>query len=83
MLPHRGHAEDPESRNVAELGIGTNDKARLTGIILEDEKIYGTVHVTSRQLTFGGTVRAGIHIDAILLAPDSTSTTSSWFTVAV
>jgi len=58
----------PLGRNVAELGIGTNDKARLTGNILEDEKIYGTVHVAfGSNDTFGGTVKAGIHLDAVVL----------------
>jgi leucyl aminopeptidase (aminopeptidase T) len=57
-----------EARNVAELGVGTNDKARLTGIILEDEKVYGTIHIAfGSNNTFGGAVAAGIHIDGIIL----------------
>ncbi len=30
--------EDPARRNVAELGLGCNDRARVTGNVLEDEK---------------------------------------------
>src|SRR5689334_5272524 len=37
------HGED--GTNIAELGVGTNEKAKLTGEILEDEKIAGTIHV--------------------------------------
>ncbi len=60
----------PEARSVAELGIGTNAKARLIGNLLEDEKVYGTVHVAfGSNATFGGTVSAGIHIDGIMLNP--------------
>lgn len=63
-------ARSPEGRNVAELGIGTNDKARLTGVTLEDEKIYGTIHVAfGSNDTFGGTVKAGVHLDAVVLHP--------------
>ena len=63
--------ENPLARNVAELGIGTNRKARVTGIILEDEKIYGTVHIAlGSNNTFGGTVAAGIHVDGVILNPE-------------
>jgi len=59
-----------EAYNVAELGVGCNPKGRLIGIILEDEKIYGTVHVAlGDNSTFGGSVRAGIHLDGIMLKP--------------
>jgi leucyl aminopeptidase (aminopeptidase T) len=58
----------PSSRNVGELGIGTNGKARLIGNLLEDEKVYGTIHVAfGSNATFGGTVSAGVHIDGIVL----------------
>lgn len=62
--------ENPLARNLAELGIGTNDKARVTGVILEDEKIYGTVHIAlGSNDTFGGTVAAGIHVDGVVKEP--------------
>jgi leucyl aminopeptidase (aminopeptidase T) len=62
---------NPAARNLAELGIGTNDKARVTGVILEDEKIYGTVHIAlGSNDTFGGTVAAGIHVDGIIACPE-------------
>lgn len=56
--------------NIAELGIGTNDKARLTGNVLEDEKVKGTVHVAVGNNTgFGGTVQVPVHLDGILTKP--------------
>jgi leucyl aminopeptidase (aminopeptidase T) len=60
-----------EAYNVAELGVGCNPNARLIGIILEDEKVYGTVHVAlGDNSTFGGNVQAGIHLDGIMRKPD-------------
>lgn len=55
-------------RNLAELGVGTNDKARLTGSVLEDEKILGTVHVAfGASAGIGGTVSVPIHLDVVIL----------------
>jgi leucyl aminopeptidase (aminopeptidase T) len=53
--------------NLAELGVGTNDKARLTGNILEDEKMLGTVHVAfGASAGIGGTVDVPIHLDTMV-----------------
>jgi leucyl aminopeptidase (aminopeptidase T) len=63
--------DEPLARNLAELGIGTNDKARIIGVILEDEKVYGTAHIAlGSNDTFGGQVAAGIHVDGIMLTPE-------------
>ncbi|MBV9195903.1 MAG: aminopeptidase [Solirubrobacterales bacterium] len=54
--------------NLAELGVGTNDRARLTGNVLEDEKILGTVHVAfGASAGIGGTVSVPIHLDVVIL----------------
>jgi leucyl aminopeptidase (aminopeptidase T) len=54
--------------NLAELGVGTNDRATLTGNVLEDEKILGTVHVAfGASAGFGGTVSVPIHLDVVVL----------------
>jgi leucyl aminopeptidase (aminopeptidase T) len=59
-----------EASAVAELGIGSNDAARLTGNVLEDEKIMGTIHVAfGDNHSFGGTVRVSSHQDGIVLNP--------------
>lgn len=58
------------ARNVAELGIGTNDRAVLTGNILEDEKVIGTVHMAiGDNASMGGRVSVPSHLDGILLNP--------------
>lgn len=63
----------PEAFAVAELGIGTNEAAELTGNVLEDEKIMGTIHVAlGDNHTFGGTVRVSSHQDGIVKVPTLT-----------
>ena len=55
---------------LCELGIGTNEAAILNGIILEDEKVYGTVHIAfGTNTSFGGVNKAGCHMDGIILRP--------------
>jgi leucyl aminopeptidase (aminopeptidase T) len=62
----RAHGE--LGTNIAELGVGTNDRARLTGNVLEDEKILGTVHVAfGASAGIGGTVSVPIHLDVVIL----------------
>jgi leucyl aminopeptidase (aminopeptidase T) len=54
--------------NLAELGVGTNDRARLTGNVLEDEKILGTVHIAfGASAGIGGTVSVPIHLDVVVV----------------
>jgi leucyl aminopeptidase (aminopeptidase T) len=56
--------------NLAELGVGTNEKAKLGGNILEDEKMLGTVHIAfGASAAMGGTVSVPIHIDSVVLEP--------------
>jgi leucyl aminopeptidase (aminopeptidase T) len=56
--------------NLAELGIGTNERARLTGNILEDEKILGTVHVAfGASAGIGGNVSVPVHLDCLIAEP--------------
>jgi leucyl aminopeptidase (aminopeptidase T) len=62
---------DEDGRLLGEFGIGTNDKARITGVVLEDEKVYGTIHVAfGSNNTFGGTISAGVHIDCVVTKPN-------------
>ena len=60
-----------EAYNIAELGIGTNDRARIVGNVLEDEKVLGTVHIAVGNNAFmGGKVNVPSHHDAVLRGPD-------------
>ncbi|HTE59236.1 MAG TPA: aminopeptidase [Solirubrobacteraceae bacterium] len=60
-------AAGPQGRNLAELGVGTNERATLTGNILEDEKMLGTVHVAfGASAGIGGTVAVPVHLDCLI-----------------
>jgi leucyl aminopeptidase (aminopeptidase T) len=57
--------------NIAEFSIGTNYKAKITGIPLEDEKVYGTVHIAigDNRSYPGGRTKAPTHLDGIISKP--------------
>ncbi|MBS3098224.1 aminopeptidase [Candidatus Woesearchaeota archaeon] len=58
------------ARVIAELGIGTNYKAKLTGNLLEDEKAIGTCHIALGDNTgFGGKNEVPLHIDGVIKKP--------------
>jgi len=62
--------ERPENRNIAELGIGTNSRARRPDNILESEKILGTIHIAmGDNSAFGGTVKTPYHQDFVFFKP--------------
>jgi len=59
-------------RVIAELGIGTNPQARLTGKLMTDEKVMGTIHVAigdNDSPSYGGVNPAPIHIDGVVGKP--------------
>lgn len=61
---------DKNAFNVAEFGFGTNKKAKVTGIILEDEKVFGTCHVAlGKNDSFGGDINVPIHVDGVIRKP--------------
>ncbi len=61
---------DPKVYNVAELGVGLNPKSTMQGVQLEDEGVFGTVHIgIGTNVTLGGKVKAAIHYDLIMWEP--------------
>ncbi|MBW2973392.1 aminopeptidase [Candidatus Woesearchaeota archaeon] len=56
--------------NIAELGIGTNPKAKITGNVLEDEKASRTCHIALGNNTgLGGKIYAKCHLDGVIKKP--------------
>lgn len=59
-----------EARNIAEFGIGTNDSAKLSGVLLEDEKVMGTIHIAlGNNVSMGGNVNVPLHLDGVIKKP--------------
>lgn len=63
-------AAGQEARNIAEFGIGTNHKTRLSGVLLEDEKVLGTIHIAlGNNKSMGGNVGVALHLDGVVKKP--------------
>lgn len=61
---------DQKARNIAEFGIGTNHNAKLTGELLLDEKVLGTIHIAlGDNKSMGGKVNVPIHLDGMVKKP--------------
>ncbi len=59
-----------QATTIAELGIGTNEKAILTGNVLEDEKLLGTAHVAfGASAAIGGRIQVPVHLDCVIMRP--------------
>lgn len=65
--------KDQNYRNIAELGIGTNDMATRPDNILESEKILGTIHIAlGDNSSFGGQISTSFHQDYVVFQPTLT-----------
>jgi len=64
--------KNKEYRNIAEFAFGTNPKARITGVTLEDEKVLGTIHIAlgNNKSYPGGKTDVPFHVDCIIKNPD-------------
>ncbi|TKJ29447.1 MAG: hypothetical protein CEE40_08550 [Chloroflexi bacterium B3_Chlor] len=73
----RKFKEHPNNNQVAELGVGTNEKATDPINIRESEKILGTVHLgLGDNHRFGGASQAPFHEDFVVPRPTLTLTMS-------
>jgi leucyl aminopeptidase (aminopeptidase T) len=64
------NAHGKRARNIAEFGVGTLDTARISGNILEDEKVRGTIHIAvGDNASMGGSVHVPVHLDGVIVAP--------------
>lgn len=61
---------DPRVYLVAEVGCGLNPAGHLSGRMLEDEGMLGTMHIgIGNNLSYGGTNNTPVHIDLIMKKP--------------
>ena len=58
---------DPNVYNIAEIAISFNPKSKFIGTMLEDQGVYGSVHIgIGSNITLGGEIKAACHYDLIM-----------------
>ena len=58
---------DKSVYNIAEFGVGLNPNAELCGVMLEDEGVFGTIHIgIGTNIALGGDTPSPIHYDLII-----------------
>lgn len=64
-------SKNPENVwKIGELGIGLNEKAKVIGSTIIDEKTYGTGHIAiGSNSWFGGDIKTIIHLDQVFHKP--------------
>ncbi len=72
MSPEEGLRYATNARHIGELGIGLNTEALITGLMLEDEKAYGTCHFAIGY-NYDGDAPAMIHLDGLVKRPTITA----------
>lgn len=63
-------ADDTSVYNIAQLSFGLNPLCPMSGIMLDDEGVYGTSHIgIGTSTSLGGTVKAAMHYDVLMWKP--------------
>jgi leucyl aminopeptidase (aminopeptidase T) len=70
--PGAGALNAKNARNIGEIGIGLNPKARVSGRMLEDEKAFETCHFAVGH-NYDGDAPALIHLDGLVCKPTITA----------
>jgi leucyl aminopeptidase (aminopeptidase T) len=56
------------AKHIGEFGLGLNDKAKIVGNVLEDEKVLGTIHIAIGS-NYDEDAQALIHYDCVIKKP--------------
>jgi aminopeptidase len=72
LSPSQGSEYAKNARNLGELGIGLNRKAKIVGNMLEDEKVYSTCHIAIGA-NYDEDAKAMIHLDGLIKLPTITA----------
>ncbi len=61
----------PKAYKIAELGIGLNPNAKVIGLVLEDEKVCGTIHIAlGNNMSYGQDNDVPLHLDGVINVPN-------------